>query len=113
MNALKIWNVELIPFGSERAKEARKHPEYVALLCDPLKLIDFPQTPKGIHLQSERALVYNQKVWQLIKKVNHLMNNDFGFMDRWYNLNSTQSAPEYVSETYLSLLITQYQKEGT
>ncbi|KAI9304823.1 Josephin-domain-containing protein [Cunninghamella echinulata] len=79
--ALSVWDLELIPWGSEDAKKAREEPENeVAYIC---------------HLQQH---------WFTLRK--------FQVPWRWYNLNSTQSSPTYLSETYLGLLLQQIKDEG-
>ncbi|CAO3613927.1 unnamed protein product [Cunninghamella blakesleeana] len=79
--ALSVWNLDLIPWGSEQVKKAREEPENeVAYIC---------------HLQQH---------WFTLRK--------FSVPYRWYNLNSTQSSPTYLSETYLGLLLQQIQDEG-
>ncbi|KAL9975901.1 hypothetical protein ACROYT_G013119 [Oculina patagonica] len=78
-NALRVWNIELIPFLSPEAKQARENP------------------------QNQRAFICNlQQHWLTIRKLGH----------QWFNLNSLLSKPELITETYLSLFLTQLQTEG-
>ncbi|KAI8093421.1 ataxin 3 variant ref [Halteromyces radiatus] len=79
--ALSVWDLELIPWASEQAVQARTTPENeLAYIC---------------HLHQH---------WFTLRK--------FAVPWRWYNLNSTQNAPSYLSETYLGLLLQQIQNEG-
>ncbi|CDS06363.1 hypothetical protein LRAMOSA08891 [Lichtheimia ramosa] len=79
--ALSVWDLELIPWRSEEAADARDHPENeVAYVC---------------HLDQH---------WFTLRK--------FSVPWRWYNLNSTQSTPTLVSETYLGMLLLQIQSEN-
>ncbi|KAJ8659675.1 hypothetical protein O0I10_004654 [Lichtheimia ornata] len=79
--ALSVWDLELIPWRSEEAADARDHPENeVAYVC---------------HLDQH---------WFTLRK--------FSVPWRWYNLNSTQSTPILVSETYLGMLLSQIQNEN-
>ncbi|KAI8384786.1 Josephin-domain-containing protein [Radiomyces spectabilis] len=79
--ALSVWNLELIPWRSEEAIEAREHPE------------------------NEAAYICNlHQHWFTLRK--------FAVPWQWYNLNSTQSAPSHISETYLGLLVQQFEMEG-
>ncbi|CAB4006951.1 ataxin-3-like isoform X2 [Paramuricea clavata] len=56
------------------------------------------QNPAG-----EKAFICNlQQHWFTIRKLGR----------QWFNLNSTASGPELISETYLSLFLTQLQNEG-
>ncbi|KAI8070685.1 Josephin-domain-containing protein [Gongronella butleri] len=80
-SALKVWDVELVPWGSESAAQARQAPQ------DELGYI--------CHLDQH---------WFTLRK--------FSVPWRWYNLNSTQSHPTYLSETYLGMLLQQIQNEG-
>lgn len=78
-NALRVWGVELMPFRSPEAKEARENP------------------------QNQRAFICNlQQHWLTIRKLGH----------QWFNLNSLLAKPELITETYLSLYLTQLQAEG-
>ncbi|KAJ7384976.1 Ataxin-3 [Desmophyllum pertusum] len=78
-NALRVWSIELIPFLSPEAKQARDQP------------------------QNQRAFICNlQQHWLTIRKLGH----------QWFNLNSLLSKPELITETYLSLFLTQLQTEG-
>lgn len=77
--ALEVWGLELIPFNSSTATQARSHPV------------------------SERAFICNlQNHWFAIRKLGK----------QWFNLNSMKSHPEFISDTYLSLLLAQLQAEG-
>ncbi|KAI8343452.1 Josephin-domain-containing protein [Chlamydoabsidia padenii] len=79
--ALSVWDMELIPWGSEEAVKARQDPQdELAYIC---------------HLHQH---------WFTLRR--------FAVPWRWYNLNSTQKAPTYLSETYLGLLLQQIQDEG-
>ncbi|SAL97801.1 hypothetical protein [Absidia glauca] len=79
--ALSVWDLELIPWGSEQAVNAREEPQNeLAYIC---------------HLHQH---------WFTLRR--------FAVPWRWYNLNSTQKAPTYLSETYLGLLLQQIQDEG-
>lgn len=78
-NALKVWGIELMPFLSPEARQAREKP------------------------QNQRAFICNlQQHWLTIRKLGH----------QWFNLNSLLSKPELITETYLSLFLTQLQTEG-
>ncbi|ORZ17378.1 Josephin-domain-containing protein [Absidia repens] len=79
--ALSVWDLDLIPWGSEQAVQARAEPENeLAYIC------------------------HRHQHWFTLRK--------FAVNWRWYNLNSTQTAPTYLSETYLGLLLQQIQDEG-
>ncbi|KAL0092654.1 ataxin-3 [Phycomyces blakesleeanus] len=57
------------------------------------------------HPEKEAAYICNlNQHWFTLRK--------FSVPWRWYNLNSTQSAPIHLSETYLGLLLQQIQNEG-
>ncbi|XP_072031902.1 ataxin-3-like isoform X2 [Amphiura filiformis] len=77
--ALRVWGLELIPFGSSDAIAATIHPE------------------------KESAFICNFKDhWLTIRKLGY----------QWFNLNSLLTGPELISDTYLSMFITQLQREG-
>lgn len=78
-SALSVWGLELIPYLSLEAREARENP------------------------QNQKAFICNlQQHWLTIRKFGH----------QWFNLNSLLSKPELITETYLSLFLTQLQTEG-
>ncbi|KAI9490390.1 Josephin-domain-containing protein [Zychaea mexicana] len=79
--ALSVWNLQLIAWNSEEAKQAREQP------------------------QNEVAYICNlAEHWFTLRK--------FTVPWRWYNLNSTQNGPTYLSETYLTMLLQQIQSEN-
>ncbi|KAJ3188784.1 Ataxin-3 [Gaertneriomyces sp. JEL0708] len=81
-NALKVWNLEITPIGSQGARGAKENPT------------------------EEQAFICNlQEHWFSLRKFG-------GSARRWYNLNSAFNEPEYVSETYLGLLLAQLTNEG-
>ncbi|CAG8493501.1 9911_t:CDS:2 [Ambispora leptoticha] len=67
--ALKVWNLEIIPIGSEQCKGVRDDPAF----C----LRKFGGTPT-----------------------------------RWYNLDSLLRGPEWISQTYLGMLLNQLENDG-
>ncbi|KAI8816310.1 Ataxin-3 [Fimicolochytrium jonesii] len=80
--ALKVWGLEITAFGSELAVGARDDPT------------------------QEQAFVCNlQEHWFTLRRFGNSPK-------RWYNLNSVFDGPDYVSETYLGLLLAQLQNEG-
>ncbi|CAG8574735.1 1455_t:CDS:2 [Paraglomus occultum] len=82
VNALKIWNIDIIPYGSEDCVDARIHPENeIAYICN-------------LH-----------EHWFTLRK--------FGNSSlRWYNLDSVLKGPEWISQTYLGMLLTQLKNDG-
>ncbi|CAG8475622.1 8879_t:CDS:2 [Paraglomus brasilianum] len=82
VNALKLWNVDIIPYGSEDCVDARIHPE------------------------NEMAYICNlHEHWFTLRK--------FGNSPlRWYNLDSVLKGPEWISQTYLGMLLTQLKNDG-
>ncbi|KAK6183713.1 hypothetical protein SNE40_011140 [Patella caerulea] len=56
-----------------------------------------------INPNNERAFICNfQQHWFAVRKLG----------DQWFNLNSLLTGPELISDTYLSLFLTQLQQEG-
>ncbi|KAI9099940.1 ataxin 3 [Phlyctochytrium arcticum] len=80
--ALSVWNLGITPIRSPQASSARSNPA------------------------QECAFICNlQEHWFTLRK--------FGkSAARWYNLNSVYDGPEYVSETFLGLLLAQLENEG-
>ena len=77
-----VWNLDMIPFNR------RGDPVADCARCDPT---------------TAKAFICNQQEhWFTIRKIGM----------QWFNLNSLFSGPELVSDTYLSLLLTQLQQEG-
>ncbi len=67
-------------------------------------------TSIGLHFDDSDSLVKGE-CYMSIYAIIHC-SQYMHFICRWYNLNSTLDQPEYVSETYLSLLIDEYQNRG-
>jgi len=81
-HALKVWNIDIIPIGSEDGRIARIHPENeVAYICN-------------LH-----------EHWFTLRKFS-------GLSSRWYNLDSLLRGPESISQTYLGMLLNQLENEG-
>ncbi|KND02167.1 uncharacterized protein SPPG_02659 [Spizellomyces punctatus DAOM BR117] len=81
-NALRVWNLDITAIGSQQATAARTDPT------------------------NENAFICNlQEHWFTLRRFG-------GSPKRWYNLNSVFDGPEYVSETYLGLLLAQLENEG-
>ncbi|TPX69987.1 hypothetical protein SpCBS45565_g02016 [Spizellomyces sp. 'palustris'] len=88
-NALRVWNLDITAIGSQQATAARTDPTNEnAFICNLQEhwftLRQFGGSPKRYHLRRTS----------------------------WYNLNSVFDGPEYVSETYLGLLLAQLENEG-
>ncbi|EDO27645.1 predicted protein, partial [Nematostella vectensis] len=78
-NALTVWGLDLVPYSSPAAQDARKNP------------------------QNQQAFICNlQQHWFTLRKLG----------SQWFNINSLKTEPELVSETYLSMYLTQLQAEG-
>ncbi|XP_032220195.2 ataxin-3 isoform X1 [Nematostella vectensis] len=78
-NALTVWGLDLVPYSSPAAQDARKNP------------------------QNQQAFICNlQQHWFTLRKLGN----------QWFNINSLKTEPELVSETYLSMYLTQLQAEG-
>jgi len=77
-----------------------------ALQVWELELIPFTRPDAAFSRQEpiqEHAFICNlQQHWFTIRKLGH----------QWFNLNSTQSGPVLITETYLSLFLAQLQQEG-
>ncbi|KAI8924872.1 Josephin-domain-containing protein [Entophlyctis helioformis] len=80
--ALAVWNLDIRPIRSR---------DSAAALADP---------------SSQDAFICNlDQHWFTLRRFG-------GSPNRWYNLNSTLNEPQYVSDTYLGMLITQLEAEG-
>jgi ataxin-3 len=80
--ALKVWNIEMAPIGSEEGRGSRSHPEdEVAYICN-----------------------LNEH-WFTLRKFG-------GHSTRWYNLDSLLKEPEWISPTYLGMLLSQLETNG-
>ncbi|KAG9305805.1 hypothetical protein G9A89_001094 [Geosiphon pyriformis] len=81
-HALKVWNLEIVPIGSMECRSVREYPEV------------------------EIAYICNlHQHWFTLRKFG-------GQATRWYNLDSLLKGPEWISETYLGMLITQLENDG-
>ncbi|CAB5104479.1 Josephin-domain-containing protein [Rhizophagus irregularis] len=81
-HALKVWNIDIIPIGSEDGRIAKIHPEdELAYICN-------------LH-----------EHWFTLRKFG-------GLSSRWYNLDSLLRGPESISQTYLGMLLNQLENEG-
>ncbi|RIA96626.1 Josephin-domain-containing protein [Glomus cerebriforme] len=81
-HALKVWNIDIIPIGSEDGRIAKIHPEdEIAYICN-------------LH-----------EHWFTLRKFG-------GLSSRWYNLDSLLRGPESISQTYLGMLLNQLENEG-
>jgi ataxin-3 len=77
-----VWNIDIIPIGSEDGRIARIHPENeIAYICN-------------LH-----------EHWFTLRKFS-------GLLSRWYNLDSLLRGPENISQTYLGMLLNQLENEG-
>ncbi|TPX49238.1 hypothetical protein SeLEV6574_g01589 [Synchytrium endobioticum] len=80
--ALSVWGLDLVPFTSPDAGHIRHRPT------------------------DQCAFICNlQEHWFTLRKFGALST-------RWYNLNSLFSQPQYVSESFLIILLAQLQAEG-
>jgi len=81
-HALKVWNIDIIPIGSEDGRIAKIHPEdEIAYICN-------------LH-----------EHWFTLRKFG-------GLSSRWYNLDSLLRGPENISQVYLGMLLNQLENEG-
>ncbi|GBC07063.1 hypothetical protein RclHR1_07220005 [Rhizophagus clarus] len=81
-HALKVWNIDIIPIGSEDGRIAKINPE------------------------DELAYICNlREHWFTLRKFG-------GLSSRWYNLDSLLRGPESISQTYLGMLLNQLENEG-
>ncbi|CAJ0768866.1 2926_t:CDS:2 [Entrophospora sp. SA101] len=67
--ALEVWNIEMVPIGSEAGRGSRSQPEFT------------------------------------LRKFG-------GLRARWYNLDSLLKGPEWISPTYLGMLLNQLENNG-
>ncbi|CAG8538638.1 17019_t:CDS:10 [Dentiscutata erythropus] len=82
-HALKVWNLELVPVGSEEGRDSKKAPE------------------------DEEAYICNlREHWFTLRKFG-------GIKSRWYNLDSLFNGPEWISQIYLGMLLKQLETDGT
>ncbi|KAJ3096940.1 Ataxin-3 [Phlyctochytrium planicorne] len=80
--ALEVWGLTLAPIAASENSSAREDPA------------------------SQSAFILNyEEHWFCIRRFG-------GQRKRWYNLDSMKPAPELVSETYLHLLLRQFETEG-
>ncbi|CAG8741972.1 16903_t:CDS:2 [Gigaspora rosea] len=81
-HALKVWNLELVPVGSEEGRNSKKIPE------------------------EEEAYICNlREHWFTLRRFG-------GIKSRWYNLDSLLNGPEWISQIYLGMLLNQLETEG-
>ncbi|KAI9362082.1 ataxin-3-like protein [Zopfochytrium polystomum] len=82
MKALEIWNLTLVSINSQAAKYAKNNPE------------------------EQDAFILNLELhWFTLRRFG-------GSKQRWYNCDSMLPTPRFVSETYLSALLDQFQSDG-
>jgi ataxin-3 len=82
IKALQIWNLELIPLGSQDAHEAARYPtREIAYICN-----------LDNHWFCLRRFGLEKK--------------------QWYNLDSLQPSPNPITDSYLGLFIAQLQNDG-
>ncbi|KAI8810632.1 Josephin-domain-containing protein [Cladochytrium replicatum] len=82
--ALKVWNLEIVPWAAPAAEVVRDQPA------------------SG---EADAFICNLLEHWFTLRRFGHSPQ-------RWYNMNSLYSTPEYVSETFLSVLLAQLQNEG-
>ncbi|KAJ3402299.1 Ataxin-3, partial [Chytridiales sp. JEL 0842] len=81
-SALQVWNLTLIPIGSRSIPTAKSDPA------------------------GQNAFILNlNEHWFTLRRFG-------GKRGRWYNLNSMKPKPSYVTETYISLLLSQMESDG-
>ncbi|CAG8626215.1 10156_t:CDS:2, partial [Scutellospora calospora] len=81
-HALKVWNLELVPVGSEESRASKKIPE------------------------EEDAYICNlREHWFTLRRFG-------GMKSRWYNLDSILNGPEWISQLYLGMLLKQLETDG-
>ncbi|CAG8608789.1 10932_t:CDS:2 [Cetraspora pellucida] len=81
-HALKVWGLELVPVGSEEGRASKKIPE------------------------EEEAYICNlREHWFTLRRFG-------GIKSRWYNLDSLLHGPEWISQIYLGMLLSQLETDG-
>ncbi|KAG0238208.1 Ataxin-3 [Actinomortierella wolfii] len=79
--ALAIWQLQIIPWGSQDVKDAKQHPEY------------------------EQAFILNlHEHWFTLRRFGPSTK-------RWYDLNSMHERPKPMSDTYLGMALSQLEAE--
>ncbi|KAF9977236.1 Ataxin-3 [Actinomortierella ambigua] len=79
--ALAIWQLQIIPWGSQDVKDAKQHPEF------------------------EQAFILNlHEHWFTLRRFGPSTK-------RWYDLNSMHSAPQPMSDTFLGMTLSQLEAE--
>ncbi|RUS16564.1 ataxin-3-like protein [Endogone sp. FLAS-F59071] len=96
--ALSIWNLEATPLGAEIVIEARNSPQFVNFFPSSLLV-------NSLSYRDEFAFICNlQEHWYTLRR--------FAVPTRWYNLNSTLKEPQWISGTYLGMMLQQIKAEG-
>ena len=109
-NAIGVWGLEIISYNSSdtRSNSARGNPTYVHIILQNMMNYSFELPTHSGDLtnciqntfRSQSAFICNYREhWFTIRKLGN----------QWFNLNSLLTGPELISDTYLSLFLTQLQ----
>lgn len=101
-NALKVWGLRLVRWGSKEMQQVHDRPEYV--------FRSLPKVPLALNLKTPRDrlveafLLNHQLHWFSIRQ--------FGNSDRFYNLDSCIPEPVWISAMYLGLTLREMERQG-
>lgn len=97
--AIKVFGLRLVRWGSEEMAHVHDKPECVILL---------PTERAGTHVTTRRLiegfLLNHQLHWFSIRR--------FGTQDRFYNLDSCITQPQWISAMYLGLTLREAERQG-
>ncbi|KAI0305640.1 Josephin-domain-containing protein [Multifurca ochricompacta] len=99
-NALNVWGQSLIRWRSEVMQPYHNQPQYACSKSNFL-MVDTPH-------RNQRAFILNSdQHWFTLRRF-----GSFEGVGHWYNLDSSLDKPEWVSETYLAMVLQQAEAEG-